>query len=115
MLWECLRLRDQTQNICAGSGTSSPLHTILPCTDTCEARTGHQGGREQLHDPGGCVVSGWGWGDSYLIEGGQVVVGLDEERLVDPGVTQVVGDRRQQANQEVAGGQVFGELNDKQR
>ena len=60
-------------------------------------------------------MSGWGWGDSYLIEGGQVVVGLDEERLVDPGVTQVVGDRRQQANQEVAGGQVFGELNDKQR
>ena len=64
--------------------------------------------------PGGWWGGGGG-GDSYLIEGGQVVVRLDEERLVDPGVTQVVGDRRQQANQEVAGGQVFGELNDKQR
>lgn len=49
----------------------------------------------------------------YLIEGSQVVVGLDEERLVDPGVTQVMGDRRQQANQEVAGGQVFGELHNR--
>lgn len=41
----------------------------------------------------------------YPVQGGEIVVGLDEERLVDPWVVQIVRGGCQQAQQNVAGGQ----------
>lgn len=41
----------------------------------------------------------------YPVEGSEIVVGLDEERLVDPRVVQIVRGGRQQSQQNVTGGQ----------
>lgn len=46
----------------------------------------------------------------YPVEGGEIVVGLDEERLVDPWVVQIVRDGGQQPQQNVAGGQRLRQL-----
>lgn len=41
----------------------------------------------------------------YPVEGSEIVVGLDEERLVDPGMVQIMCDGRQQPQQDITGGQ----------
>lgn len=41
----------------------------------------------------------------YPVEGSKIVVGLDEERLVDPRVVQIVCGGCQQSQQNITGGQ----------
>lgn len=43
--------------------------------------------------------------DVYPVQGGEIVVGLDEERLVDPWMVQIMRGSCQQSQQNVAGGQ----------
>lgn len=46
----------------------------------------------------------------YLVEGSQVVPGLDEEGLVDPGVVHVVSRRSHQAQEDVQRAQLLRQL-----
>jgi len=46
----------------------------------------------------------------YLVEGGQVVSGLDEEGLVDPRMVHVMGRRCHQAQEHVQGSQLLRQL-----
>lgn len=41
----------------------------------------------------------------YPVEGSEIVVGLDEERLIDPRMVQIVCGGCQQSQQNVTGGQ----------
>lgn len=43
----------------------------------------------------------------YPVEGSEIVVGLDEERLVDPRMVQIVCGGCQQPQQNVTGGQIL--------